>query len=97
MPRTNGEVLGLAGRPDLVATAVNKTVYELSDRLGRRWSGPWQTNAIRRTSAVHILGACDPTSVAEVVDAVREPAGWSALHQSAQIALPLSDPRWAQM
>lgn len=89
IPRTDGEVLALGSRLDLCVAAANKTVYKLTDRIGRRSSGPWQTNEVRRAAAARAMETCDPTTLAELIEVVGTPHGWDAEHRLAQLAIAL--------
>lgn len=97
VPRTDGEILALSPRLDLAATAANKTMYKVSDRLGRRSNGPWQTNAVRRAAAARALDGCN----AEIIDELGEMSPhvtaatpshgvfrsqWQHMHRAAQLA-----------
>jgi hypothetical protein len=73
VPRTEGEVLGLSPRLDLVATAFNQAQYRVhkavSQRRGRQApQGPWQSRALRSRAARSALAASDPNSLAMLRD-----------------------------
>lgn len=89
VPRSDGEILAFGPRLDLAATAINKTVYKLSDRISGRSNGPWQTNAVRRAAADLATEMCDTAVHAELIELAGIPSGWAAQHRLAQLALAL--------
>jgi hypothetical protein len=72
VPRTEGEVLGLGPRLDVVATVVNQAQYRVRSAVSRRYrdqsQGPWQSTAIRGGAARSALAASDPAALQVLSD-----------------------------
>jgi hypothetical protein len=91
IPRTEGEVLALSPRLDLVVAAWNKVWYKVGERIRTRNNGPWQNNATRRTAAYVALEQCEPSVVSEI-RAMLSGSGhastdsWPVVHRLAQVA-----------